>query len=289
MILLCGHAHADEASLVLDWEAPWSCPSERAVRRTVHDWLAQARKPQSTRGIRVRASVQKEADGFTLDLRLEMPGGSGREQLHAVKCETLVGVVALKIALLADPDALLRAPPPPQPHREAEFWGLRLVTALGPGPLPGLGPFLELAASRRFGFTAIDLGVGYGFPNTIRYSGLEAGARVDLFYARPRFCVLPNLNAVDLPICLGVDLGLMRARGLGRDLDDVFTSKQFYAAAALGAALRWPKTGWIAGWIGGEALFSLVRPDFYARNLGSLYAPDPFGGRVQAGVECRFR
>lgn len=288
MVLLSAAARADDASWTLDWDAPWSCPSERAVRKTVHAWLERAVERKNTRGIRVQASVRKETSGFTLDLRLATAGSSGRELLRAAKCETLVGVVALKVALLAAPGALFDTTELRR-DRSDESWGLAVATALGMGSLPGLGPFLELSASRNFPYTALELGVGYGFGNVARYPAIRAGAKLDLFYLRPRFCARPHLPGIELRICGGVEVGLLRGQGFGPELSDTFEARRPHGLVSLGAAVRWPETGLMAAWIAADALISVVRSSFYVRDLERLYAPDRFGARVQVGVACRFQ
>src|SRR5262245_42677092 len=103
----CAGVHADSTDWTLHWEAPNPCPSEQAVRRQVQHWLSQSLAPHDPRGMHVEARVERKPEGFTLDLTLTSPSGGGREQLVAEQCETLAGVVGLKVALAADPGALL--------------------------------------------------------------------------------------------------------------------------------------------------------------------------------------
>jgi hypothetical protein len=249
-------------------------------------WFAKLAKPIDTSMVQATAHVESVESGYTLDLILTTPSGSGQEQLRANECETFADVIALKIALMADPNAL--APPPPVPTKRARSWALRVLASAGLATLPRAGPMLEVAAARRFGRVVLELGAGYGFAGTVRYGSLPDGVKIDAVLARPRLCGALDLAPIDVFVCGGMDLGLMRGRGVGPGLSEARSESQFYAALALGTQLRWPRAGRVAGVLSLELLPTIVRPGFTLRNLGRVYEAGRVGGRAGLGVEVRF-
>lgn len=280
-------AHANESGWTLKWRAPSACPNEQAVRQTVQAWLTQAIEPNDPSGIHVEATVVRKTDGFALDLSLETPSGGGHEQLTAAQCSTLAGVVALKVALAADPVAWFDALGS-RVHTRKNYWLLRLGGGLALGVQPGAGPTFDLTGSRHFSGFALELGIGYALPNQVRYPGLRAGANLDLAYVDARICVLPNMETVEFPLCLGADVGLMRGVGFGPELVEIFASNRWYAALVVNPAVRWPVTRWLGVWLGIEALIAVSRPSFRVRYLEQLYVPEKIGARVRLGAEIRF-
>jgi hypothetical protein len=283
---LAPSAAAAGTSWSLEWSAPQGCPSEQTVRETVEAWLAQGVEANHARGIHVEAEVKQTARGFALELSLETPSGQSEEQLVAERCETLAGVVALKVALAADPGAWFEAASG-ESARRARPWGARLSAGLSQGLQPGVGPHLALTGSWQIGPAAFELGAGYGLPNEARYAAHpEIGAKLDLLYGSARACVLPNVGSLAFPICAGADVGVMRGQGFG--LADTSTSAQSFASLVLGPALRWPLSELVHVWLGLDALVPLVRPQYHVRNLDRLFRPEPIGARVQLGSELRF-
>lgn len=256
------------------------------MRQTVQTWLAQAVEPNDARGIHIEAEVHETQAGFTLDLTLETPSGESQEQLLAERCETLAGVVALKVALAADPGAWFEAASDAE-RDDARPWGVRLSAGLSQGVQPGVGPQLALTGSWQLEPAALELGVGYGLPNEAHYpSHPEAGAKLDLFYGSARVCVLPNAGSVAFPICGGADVGVLRGEGFG--LAQTSTSTQLFASLVIGPALRLPLSELVHLWLGLDALVPLVRPQYHVRNLDRLFRPEAIGARVQLGSELRF-
>jgi hypothetical protein len=279
-------AHAEpRRTWSLRWQAPRECPTQQDVRSTVEHWLAQSVEPRDPSGIRVEATVQHQNGGFALDLLLVTPSSSGHEQLRAAQCATLAGVVALKVALVADPGAWFDRLASESSGDSA--WLLRLTGGFGPGVLPGIGPMFQLSGGRRFSRVALELGIGYALPNDARYAGLPDGAKIDVLYAGPRVCALPNMGTVEFPLCAGVEFGLMRGKGYGPDLTSVFTTTQMFGAIVIAPAVRWPLTKRLAAWFGVEALIAVLKPSFRLRNLDRLFAPEQIGAQVQIGAELR--
>lgn len=270
----------------LEWSAPPDCPTERTVRETIGVWLAQAPLPNDARGIHIEAEVQRTERGYALELTLETPSGESQERLVAERCETLAGVVALKVALAADPGAWFETASNTS-LEDARPWGVRLSAGLSRGLQPGLGPHVALTGSWQLAPAALELGVGYALPNEAQYAAHpEIGAKLDLLYGSARACVLPNVGSLAFPICAGADVGVMRGQGFG--LAETATSAQLFASLVIGPALRVPLTELVHVWLGLDALVPLVRPQYHVRNLDRLFRPEPIGARVQLGSELRF-
>jgi hypothetical protein len=241
--------------------------------------------------MRVIADVKHASAGYTLELLLESPTGSAREQLVAAKCETLAGVVALKVVLASDPGALFATmqPVPANARDKAEF-ALRVAGSAGPGVLPGAGPALELTGRLKLTWASVELGAGYGLrQDAYDRDYHEVGAALDLFFLSARFCALPRVAAaLEVPLCAGPDVGLMRGSGLG--VQDARTWTAAWLAIAAGPGLRWYMTRWSALYTGISACVALARPTYRVQNLtpDRIYTPARFGARIQLGVEFGF-
>jgi hypothetical protein len=287
-------AYADDLDGV-SWEAPATCPTEAAVRGAVRQWLP-TEGGVDLRTIHVVARVTAQAPGFVLDLSFESKSGRGHETLVAVRCETLADIVALKVALAADPVATLEstASEPSEPKRlrkpapEPTRYGIRLTGGAGFGPLPGVGASAGMAASVIWSSARLELGAGYWFPKSAHFVEMpDIGADFSLAAANVRACATPRLGSVELPTCAGLEVGDLRGSGFG--VDTVETADRLWIAVVLGPAIAVPLSDQLFFWLEGDALLAITRPAGYAiRNLGTLYGPEMGGARVWAGLEVRF-
>jgi hypothetical protein len=319
-------AHAqDLADPEIHWDAPAGCPEQSAILAAVRHWLAQSAERLDPHAVRVDARITAQAGGFGLDLELESPSGRSREQLRAARCETFVDVVALKVTLASrplgheeQPDPGSPSPgaastdiPPRAPDRAADpaspgsahsrpgpapadgedsALGVtaRLLGGVGLGSLPGLAPYVAASGSLRVAPFRFELGVNYGFPRTVRYSSVPTtGAELQLLAGVAQVCFSPLVHPVELPICAGVELGVMRGRGFG--VSEAYTSDQLWAAAVLAPALRVPLFGPVSAWIELRGLAALARPRYHVRNLAELYEPERFAVRAMAGLDFALR
>jgi hypothetical protein len=246
-------------------------------------WLAQAAEPTDARGIVVDAHVTQKDGAYALDLRVSAPGGDSREQLAAAQCETLAGVVALKVALAADPSARQAS----LSHGAAAMHGsVRMAGGAIASVLPAVGPLLSLAGAIRGSRIALELSGGYAFAREVVYpERRDLGAEVGLLYGGARFCLLPEVGAVELPICAGADVGLMRATGRGKALASSLTSSLLFGALVLSPAIRWPMSARFGLWLGLDAQVAFLRPQFQVRGLPRLYRPDALGAKLLLALE----
>jgi hypothetical protein len=286
-------SHADDLDGV-SWDAPAGCPTQAAVRGAVRQWLPDGEVDLRT--IHVVARVKPHAAGFALDLSFESKSGSGHETLVAARCQTLADVVALKVALAADPVLALETtePEPEHPRRGRRStpvqtrYGVRLAGGVGFGPLPGAAPALALAASVIWRGARLELGSGYWFPKTAHFVELPSiGANLSLAAAMLRACATPRLGEVELPACAGLEIGGLRGTGFG--VETVRTVDRVWIAVVLGPRVGIPLSDQLFLWLEGDAVLALVRPDGYGiRNLGTLYQPGIGAARAWAGLEVRF-
>lgn len=287
-------ARADDLEGV-SWDAPTSCPTEGAVRGAVRQWLP-AEGGVDLRTIHVVARVKPNATGFVLDLSFESKSGSGHETLVAARCETLADIVALKVALAADPVATLESTEaePNEPKRlrkpapEPTRYGVRAAGGLGFGPLPGVAASAGIAASIIWASARLELGAGYWFPKSAHFVEMpDTGADFSLAVATLRTCATPRLGSAELPACAGLEIGDLRGTGFG--VDTVKTADRAWIAVVLGPALAVPLSEQLFFWLEADAVLAVSRPGGYGiRNLGTLYAPEIGAARAWAGFEVRF-
>jgi hypothetical protein len=272
----------------LAWEAPAECPDSREVAEAVRAWLDQPAAGASA-AVRVEARVRPRPDGWELDLALATPGGAEHQTLVAARCETLVEVVALKVALAVDPAALLRSLEHAQgastPAASPKL-ALRGTLGAGLGPLPDTSVFASLGGSVELPGWRLELAGAAWLPRSASYTELPSvGANFTLVTGSARGCIVPAMGTVDFPICAGAELGAMTGSGFG--VQHEATSTQLWAAAVLGPAARWALGSSVSFWVAADAVIGIARPAFHMRNLEQLYRPDPISARAWAGLEVR--
>ena len=293
---LAGQARADEperAPLAISWDAPAGCPDVDAVRAALRRWVELTPERVDHAGVQASAEVKAAPGGWQLDLTLVTPGGRQRETLVTERCDTFVELVALKVALAADPEGLIRNLEPARKAAKApettmtSAWATRAVFGLGVGLLPGAAESVAVLGAYEAPSWRVELGGEFWFPRPATYSSLpNIGANIGLAAGEARGCVLPELGGVTFPVCGGAEVGEMSGEGF--NVADVKTSRQLWAALTFGPAVRFRIAGPMFFWVEGEVLFSLTRPEFHVRNLPQLYQASPASARGWAGLEVRF-
>lgn len=218
--------------------------------------------------------------------------------MTAARCETLVEVLGLKVALAASAAAALQggavAASPPVRERPAANGGGRAVRGvvragggLLTGVLPKWGGVVALAAGLRFAWARFELGASYAPPRAASYaSPASVGADFQLFSGQLRGCATIGLGAAELPICAGVELGAIVGTGFGAQ--QRFSRADAYGAVLLGPALRVPLSQALSLWIELDGSLAFVRPPFGTRGLPQLYRPPALGSRGVIGFEVPF-
>jgi hypothetical protein len=294
MLLAATSAKAAAAdALSIDWDAPAECPDDSAVRIAIRRWLGLTPGTVESAAVKATARVRPggpRGEGWQLDLTLVTPGGRQEETLVADQCDTLVDLVALKVALAADPMGLVRAlgqgsKPEAAPSSRPAF-GARAAAGVGSGLLPGTSWGLAASTSLSGRVWRVELGGQLWFSQAASYPQLPGvGAKVGLATAEARGCVLPSVAGLEVPVCGGFELGDMFATGFG--VAQTRTSDQVWAALTVGPALRVHVAGPLSFCIEGQALLALNRPEFHIRNLPLLYKPEPAAIEAWTGLELR--
>jgi hypothetical protein len=285
---LAKSARAAEAPSIA-WDAPAECPDRSALTDAIRAWLDPSGAGSALASVRVEATVRRDEDAWRLDLRLEAPGGAEQQSLVAARCETLVQLVALKVALAAAPTTLLRsldrARAGAAPEHGATL-AIRGAVGAGLGPLPEPSGFASLAGSVELPGWRLEIAGAAWLPRSVSYPEQPSvGARLLLLTGSVRGCLVPKMGAIDFPICAGAELGVMEGSGFG--VARVETSEQLWTAALVGPALRWTLGGPTSVWIAADAVLGIERPAFHMRNLEVLYRPEPVTARAWAGLEVR--
>lgn len=208
------------------------------------------------------------------------PARVGREARRAVRQKA---PVEAEVAIEAEPA------PRPSPHAgyDGVGFGLRLLAGGEIGALPGGSGGGSLAAAlliRRFRFEAHG---NYWLPRPARLPG-GGGLGVDVRLATGGVDMCLRLYAarrLELPVCAGAELGLMRADTVGTP--EPHQAYSLYAAARIAPAISWRVADWVGLWLGVEGTVALSRPRFRFGD-NEVYTPAPAGGRVLAGVEFGF-
>ncbi len=273
------------------------------MRAAIERLLGKPLASSLGRDVQARGLVQK-SEGGNWELQVSLAVGEHTEQdrLVAKKCQALADAMALKVALAIDPlavaDAVQRpepahadAPPPEipsQPARAAvapnERLALRLVGGVGLGPLPGATPGAGVYGSLQLSSFRVELGGEAFWGGVARYSALEnVGADLGVFMAAARGCATPGNERWTLPLCGGFELGIMHGKGFGVDATNDTSS--VWGGVVLGPAVRFKIARRLALWGEADVQFTLLKPEFHMRNLGTLYEPATAGARASLGFE----
>jgi hypothetical protein len=99
-------------------------------------------------------------------------------------------------------------------------------------------------------------------------------------------CGGPRWRALELPVCLGLDAGLMRGQGRGA-LARVDVAARPLLALRIGPALAWSPVPAVALWLGIDVATAFVRPRFTIEDLGPIHTVGVLSGRLFFAVELR--
>jgi hypothetical protein len=201
------------------------CPDAAAIEAEVSERLGSspfARTPTQF----IEAVVTQKPAGFEVAIAMRAADGTllGNRALTSSPgdCRSIATAAALTIAILIDPDALVRAPAPkPAPTSTAPqaAMGPRLpagrVTAIGgagwglvPGVAPGAGLAVTIDAAR-----PIAVGLSTLFYPESRTAAPDDGFGFGLTYAELVGCWVPlaPATALRLEVCAGATAGVLHA------------------------------------------------------------------------------
>lgn len=143
------------------------------------------------------------------------------------------------------------------------------------------------ALALRMPLSRVELRGRYALAQRVEQDGVaDVGGTIDLWTLGASGCVAPRWRRLELPICAGVELGVMRGRSFG--VQEGGSARSLFVAIPIDANLIWspiPRVGLLAG---AGAAAGLLRPSFHLRDQAPLFRAGPIGLRVVAGVELRF-
>jgi hypothetical protein len=297
-------------AIELRWEAPPECPDRSKIDADLARFLAHGTRGEDGPVVIV-AKVRRDGSKLELQLAVQSSAGAIEKTMRADDCKVLASAVALVVAVLLDPAAVVetvereRAPPPPAPvvvpptapveptpppesqRRKLEIQGVaRPFVAGSYGPLPRFGVAIGGLLGVRIGPGRIEVHAIWEIPQRVHASGTDAGAELDLWAVGPRGCYAPRWKTLEVPVCVGAEIGSMRADGFGLSVNR--RARATWATATGGAALLWVPLRWVAVGGGVDAVVALTRPSFVVDDVGTLHRPRAAGVRIHAGIELRF-
>jgi hypothetical protein len=155
------------------------------------------------------------------------------------------------------------------------------------GVLPGFGAGLSLAAALVFPRWRFEATGAFWPARKARLVGYpDVGGDLSLGTATLRGCPTPRWNRVELPLCVGAELGAMRGDGVGAD--QAVTQTRLWVAAQLAVAFAWRFTDRLALWTEVQAVLALARPEFVIVGAGRLHQAAAVAPRAAFGLEVRF-
>jgi hypothetical protein len=187
--------------------------------------------------------------------------------------------------------------PPPAPDEPAKVpqkaamrpWAaIRVDGGVGLGPLPRVGGLLGLTVALGLGrYARIELAASRWLSTALRLPAAPAaGADFTLTTGGARGCGVPGRGRIEVPLCLGIELGGLRGRPVA--LADGRSAVSLWAAATLGAALVVVPVRRIALWLAVDGHLALARPRFLVDGAGEVWRPRLAGVRATLAIELRF-
>jgi hypothetical protein len=294
------------------WQAPADCPDAAYLNAYIERLLARPIAALAAPRMIAQGSVQRESSGkWQLSLRIDMGDRTSEETLIARQCRALADAMALKLALIIDPlgvagaveprrsvalssnreplasAAAQRSSPRARADGDSARVAVRLGGVAGLGYLPGVSRGASLYGSLALSSFRVELG-GQVETGDDAYSSQvrSIGVHLALISGALRTCVETTRGPIALPLCAGLELGVMRGTGFG--VPNPASASSLWAAALLSSGARVPLSQRWAVWIEVSALVDFIRPGFYMANLEGLYLAPRAGARGSAGFEFNF-
>lgn len=202
-------------------------------------------------------------------------------------------VIEDHVAPQQDPrPAYVRSSAPAQvartPTRRRVRGMLAIAGSIDGGALPGVGGGLVASGGFIRRKLRIELSASWRAP--VRVHSLEdrdLGARVQLLAVGARACrTITPTRALELPLCAGVDAGVLRAHGFG--LSPNRTATLPWVAAIAAAGVSWSATDRLVLFARSELGVPILQQELAIRHLATIDRVAPVFGRGLAGVEVRF-
>lgn len=313
---------AQVASFRLDWSAPPECPQWREALSRIETLLGARVDEVRHAALSVRASVTKAGERYTVSLETLHAENRFERSLEAKTCSEVTDAGALVIALAIDPTLAERrkpdappAPPPvatpcpaaPEPppcpklqpatrivEREVivereilgNSWSAEAFAHLDVGTLPevGFGPRVGVVGSIKW--WQAGLLVTWLAPRRGYVEGRQEGGDVSLLAAQLRSCVAPWRQNFTGRVCGGLEVGMLRAQGVG-------TTRTVSAASPWVAPTAEILGGYsfsdeLAAELSAGAVIPLERPEFTVQNIGPVHQAKRLVLRLGIGATVHF-
>jgi hypothetical protein len=305
----------------LAWDAPPECGSRDEFIADIEALLGRPLGQPDDPDLEVVARISTEVDGVVLVLEFGRPVERARE-LRGASCAELRDAAAVVLAVTIDPFVPLNEPEPvepepvepepvepmpvaepvaepipvaepepvaePLPAKPRELTVLlRLAGGVEYRALPTLAGGPSLALGLRWRALRAELVGSFWLSAAKRFDAApDVGATISLGWVAPRLCGVPAVGRVSFPLCVGIELGGMRAAAFGTS--DARARTLAWIAPQLGAAVHLHLSGPLALWVGVDAAIPVVRPSFTIAGLGELHRGPPFAFQGILGLEIRF-
>ncbi|MCH9683929.1 MAG: hypothetical protein K0V04_21025 [Deltaproteobacteria bacterium] len=291
----------------LEWFAPPPCPSQAVVSSRIEHALATSVQPGAPT-VRARGRIQAKDDGW--ELTLLIADVTGDRKVYARRCDELADAAVFIISVAIDPTLMggpEPSPPPvvhtpepepqpepepvpavttPEPPSESEITWLGRIDA-GPdsGAMPGVGGHLGVGLGLQRRHLRLEAGGRMRLPQTLRLSSHPtARARFTLGHADVRACAVVFAGRVEFPLCGAVELGAIRATGIG--VERGTTAHRLWSGAGVspGVVVPWGRFALRAGF---DVTALLVRPRFSIDGGGLVHRLGLVQARGFIGIEFR--
>ena len=287
------------------------------MREAIDSNLGQAAFDSALGSVVARGTITADGDAWRLEVEVSWPSGRVERRVVSRECAELADAAGLIVAVALDvlrveknaaetPTSLIRPSHAPQADEEE-----RPVLAARAKPAPEararsvsieprLGGVLEIGSLALVrGGVAIGLGIvgarwrvdiagQYWAPRAVRRfaAAPDAGVSVQQGGGGVRACLLPRVGPVELPACVGFEVGVASAGGIG--LDDPQRAVLPWAAVVVGQELTWVSRRRVGVFVGADAMLHVVRPRFRVMDLGVAASTGWVGARFVTGPLVRF-
>ncbi|MBP7292200.1 MAG: hypothetical protein KBB21_36575 [Nannocystaceae bacterium] len=302
------------AHYTLAWEAPPACPDASSIAAKVGALLDPDAQGEGV--VAVRGQVRATSEGFHLALETEFRGRVDRRELTASQCDALAEATSLVIAGAMQPAATATATTPSDastdeaahapgpattpvsatatastvtpatadrlPRRPGTQRPIALVRAaamLEAGALPGLSGGPHVAIGIAWPRWRLELHGAYLAPRRLTLG--DGGARLMAGVVGLRGCRAVRVRAFELPLCAGVEAGVVRAVTIGPIERRLRNEPQVGPLVSAGFARRWGRVGL---WVAAEAVGRALGAAFTFAGT-ERFRQAPVSARLLAGIE----
>lgn len=306
----------DQPLVSLSWQGSSECVDREQALVRLREMLPEF--PEQVPDERGTIAITVEITDTEARVRFDSPRGTDERTIEGSgagsSCASLVDAVVLVIAVAVEARVeeilveLDEPKPAPEPQPEEHEPKLQVAPPVAPplkvekrvrGHLGVLGGGGYGPIDAGMGVAALELGVHGPWwrasvrgvwvpPRVTQGADPNAIGRYDAGLGGARGCVVPPLarGRLELPVCAGIEAGVLRGRGVGSTPDPT-TATQPWVAIELGPSLLYMPNRWLALGLELDLVVALLRGGFA---IGGEVAQSqaPVGARALAKLEVRF-